>query len=249
MTTENQNWVAYYRVSTQRQGESGLGLEAQKHAVQNFLSNRPGNLLQEFTETESGKKASNRPQLQSALDLCKKSKAVLVIAKLDRLARNVHFISGLLESSVEFVAVDQPTKDRFMMHVQAAFAEEEARRISTRTKEALAAAKARGVDIGATGRVLAVRHKADARERALSIASVIDQIRTGGCRTNREIRDELNVRGVPGPGGGKWHLPTVHRTLKRLELNACYNATPHGGNHRGGPMKNGAIKPQDFTSS
>ena len=170
MKNEIRKWVAYYRVSTQRQGESGLGLDAQRTVVQTFLSGRGGEVVGEFTETESGKKASNRPQLQAAMDVCRKQRATLVIAKLDRLARNVHFISGLMESGVDFVAVDQPTKDRFMLHVQAAFAEEEARRISMRTKEALAAAKRRGTDIGATGRALAARHKAEAIERALRCA-------------------------------------------------------------------------------
>ena len=217
MENEIRKWVAYYRVSTQRQGESGLGLDAQRTVVQTFLSGRGGEVVGEFTETESGKKASNRPQLQAAMDICRKQRATLVIAKLDRLARNVHFISGLMESGVDFVAVDQPTKDRFMLHVQAAFAEEEARRISMRTKEALAAAKRRGTDIGATGRALAARHKAEAIERAHALAPVVALIRAQGFRKVREIRDQLNLRGYPSPGAGRWHLPSVHRLLKRLE--------------------------------
>lgn len=108
-------WVAYYRVSTAKQGASGLGLEAQIEAVTNFVSGRAGEIIASFTETESGKKATNRPALIAALELCRKRRATLVIAKLDRLARNVHFISGLLESNVLFVAADQPTKDRFML--------------------------------------------------------------------------------------------------------------------------------------
>ncbi len=216
MSEEAKNWIAYYRVSTQRQGESGLGLDAQRNSVQTFLRGRTGQIVAEYTETESGKKAANRPQLQAALEQCRKQRTTLVIAKLDRLARNVHFISGLLESGVEFVAVDQPTKDRFMLHVQAAFAEEEARRISIRTKEALAAAKRRGVVIGATGKVLAARHKKEALARALDIRPIIESIRNNGITQVRKIRDELNRMGVPGPGGNLWHLPTVHRTLKRL---------------------------------
>ena len=177
MENEIREWIAYYRVSTQRQGESGLGLDAQRTVVKTFLSGRGGEVVAEFTETESGKKASNRPQLQVAMEVCRKQRATLVIAKLDRLARNVHFISGLMESGVDFVAVDQFTKDRFMLHVQAAFAEEEARRISMRTKEALAAAKRRGTNIGATGRALAARHKAEAIERARALAPVVALIR------------------------------------------------------------------------
>jgi DNA invertase Pin-like site-specific DNA recombinase len=178
-------------------------------------------LTAQFTETESGKKASNRPELQAALELCRKHQAVLIIAKLDRLARNVHFISGLLESGVDFVAVDQPTKDRFMLHIQAAFAEEEARRISLRTKEALAAAKRRGVVIGATGRLLAARYKDEATRRAKEMAPVILAVRGEGFQTLRELRDELNRLGVPSPGGGRWHLPNLFRTLKRIECRMC----------------------------
>ncbi len=113
--------VTYYRVSTQRQGISQLGLLAQRSAVERFLTHKQGKIIGEFVEVETGKK-SDRPQLLEALALCKKKKATLVIATLDRLARNVHFISGLMESGVEFLAVDMPTKDRFMLHVQAAFA-------------------------------------------------------------------------------------------------------------------------------
>ena len=209
-------YVAYYRVSTQKQGQSGLGLDAQREAVQRYLGSQPGELLAEFTETESGKQARNRPSLLQALDLCRRQKATLLIAKLDRLARNVHFISGLLESGVNFVASDQPTKDRFMLHVQAAFAEEEARRISVRTKEALAAAKRRGVVIGETGRVLARRHQEEAQIRASSYREAMANALQTGARTTKQIRDHLNREGIAGPGGGRWHLPNTYRTLQRL---------------------------------
>jgi DNA invertase Pin-like site-specific DNA recombinase len=137
------NFVAYYRVSTDRQGRSGLGLEAQSEAVRQHLSRESGNLLAEYIEVESGKR-SDRPQLAAALVVVKKAKATLIIAKLDRLARNVHFISGLIESAVDFVAADNPHANRLMVHMLAAFAEHEREQISTRTKDALAAAKARG---------------------------------------------------------------------------------------------------------
>lgn len=220
VTTEQTitKWVCYYRVSTQRQGQSGLGLDAQHEAVKRYIGEKGGAILAEFTETESGKKAANRPELLRALDLCRKQKATLAIAKLDRLARNVHFIAGLLETGVNFVAVDQPMKDRFMLHVQAAFAEEEARRISVRTKEALAAAKKRGVILGMTGKERAQRFKQKAILRAKALEPVIAEIRASGLTRVREIRDALNERGIPGPGGGRWHLPTTHRTLTRLEL-------------------------------
>lgn len=207
-------WVAYYRVSTARQGESGLGLEAQQSAVKSFLRGR-GEVLAEFVEVESGKKV-RRPQLDEALKLCRKAKATLVIAKLDRLARNVHFISGLMEAGVDFRAVDAPSKDRFILHIQAAFAEEEARRISERTKAALAAAKARGIEVGATGRARAVNLKAAAIDGAAKYRNTIDYLRASGITKVREIRDHLNAMALPSPGGGKWHLPNTHRLLSRL---------------------------------
>lgn len=208
--------MAYYRVSTVRQGESGLGLEAQQAAVESFLRGR-GALLAEFVEVESGKKVRRR-QLDEALRLCRKTKATLVIAKLDRLARNVHFISGLLEAGVDFRAVDAPSKDRFILHIQAAFAEEEARRISERTKAALAAAKARGIDIGATGRARAVKLRADAIDGALHYRNTIDLLRASGITTVREIRDSLNAIEVPSPGGGRWHLPNTQKLISRLRI-------------------------------
>lgn len=193
-----------------------MGLEAQKRSVDAFLESKGGEVLEEVTEVESGRKSA-RPRLADALALCRKKRATLIIAKLDRLARNVHFISGLMESGVEFLAVDQPTKDRFMLHIQAAFAEEEARRISERTKAALLSAKKRGVVIGATGRVLAARHKERAERNAETYGPVIHQIRSTGKFRVREVRDELNALGVVSPGGGAWHLPNTHRLLKRLE--------------------------------
>jgi len=209
-------FVCYYRVSTQKQGQSGLGLDAQRCAVQKYVASENGLVLAAYTETESGKSAKNRPELNKALDACRRVKAVLLIAKLDRLARNVHFISGLLESGVAFIAVDSPLKDRFMLHVQAAFAEEEARRISVRTKEALAAAKRRGVVIGATGRALAIRHAREATDRAQGYRAAFQEVSAGGARTTAQFRDALNAANLPGPGGGRWHLPNTYRTLKRL---------------------------------
>jgi DNA invertase Pin-like site-specific DNA recombinase len=176
-----------------------------------------GEIISEFTEVESGKKASNRPALNEAIEMCRTKRATLCIAKLDRLARNVHFISGLMESTVNFVAVDQPTKDRFMLHLHAAFSEEEARRISIRTREALAAAKRRGVKIGATGRILAARHKANAMERAKIYVPIIQEMRRTGITRIRQMRDELNRGQVPSPGGASWHLLNTHKTIKRVD--------------------------------
>jgi DNA invertase Pin-like site-specific DNA recombinase len=143
--------VAYYRVSTQRQGHSGLGLQAQRKAVQDHLRLTGAELLAEFTEVESGTRKA-RPQLAEALALCRKERATLVIAKLDRLARNVHFISGLLESRVDFLCCDMPEADRTFLQIATVFAEWEARRISERTRGALAAAKVRGTLLGANGK-------------------------------------------------------------------------------------------------
>ena len=168
--------AAYLRVSTQRQGQSGLGLEAQRKAIQHLLEGQP---YQEFIEIESGKK-TKRPKLEQAIAYCRKHKTKLVIAKLDRLARNVHFISGLMESGIDFVAADMPSADRFMLHIYAAMAEEEGRRISERTKAALAAAKERGVELGKNGKVLAKQNREEAREYAFTIVSRFDEL--GVCR-------------------------------------------------------------------
>lgn len=230
-------YVCYYRVSTQKQGESGLGLDAQRASVARHVACNPGDVLGEFLETESGKRA-NRPELLAALELCRKTRATLLIAKLDRLARNVYFISGLLESGVSFVAADQPTKDRFMLHVQAAFAEEEARRISLRTKEALAAAKCRGVVIGATGRVLAQKHKHNAMVTAEAFRAHFQLLSKEGARTTADFRNGLNERQVSGPGGGRWHLPNTYRVLQRLGmLGALHRAAS------GRPSAQTAIQP------
>ena len=160
MVAHRGQFVTYYRVSTDKQGRSGLGLEAQQAAVRNYLDGATWELVGEFTEVESGRK-SERPELARALALCKKRKATLVIARLDRLARNVHFISGLMEAKVKFVACDMPEATPFMLHIYAAVAQKEARAISARTKAALAAAKQRGVRLGATGAERAKRFKAE----------------------------------------------------------------------------------------
>src|SRR5580700_11372561 len=140
------SYVAYYRVSTDRQGASGLGLDAQRQAVARFIG--AGQLVAEFTEIESGRRHTNRPRLLAALAECRKRRAVLLIARLDRLARNVAFIANLMESGVDFVAVDMPTANRLTIHILAAVAEHEREMISQRTKAALAAAKQRGTRLG-----------------------------------------------------------------------------------------------------
>lgn len=210
------SYIAYYRVSTDQQGRSGLGLEAQRAAVVQFVAARGGEIVAEYTEVESGRK-SDRPQLAAALAECRRCKITLVIAKLDRLARNVAFVARLMDTGVPFLAVDMPTADRFMLHVYAAMAEEEARRTSARTKAALAAAKARGVELGRNGKILAVQQVADADAFAVSMAATIGGLRAEGYTTVRALAEELNRRDVPTAKGGSWHVPTVHHLLRRIE--------------------------------
>ena len=209
--------VAYYRVSTDRQGRSGLGLDAQRSAVTSYLTGvAEAELLEEFTEIESGKKA-DRPELVRAIALCKKHKARLVIAKLDRLARNVYFVSGLMESGVDFVAVDMPYANRFTIHIMAAVAEHEREMTSKRTKEALAAVKQRGKQLGnprpaeslARGRATLAVEVMIRRER---VRPLLAQLQAEGL-SYREIAREMNRRGVPTPQGKQWHGVTVQRVI------------------------------------
>jgi len=218
-------FVAYYRVSTDKQGRSGLGLEAQRAAVAVHIAGALGAVAAEFVEVESGRR-KDRPQLAAALAAARVHRAILVIAKLDRLARNVHFVSGLMESGVEFVAADLPTVNRLTVHILAAVAEEEARMISARTKAALAAAKARGVRLGNPN--LAVGSPAQARAanavktgraqvRAADVLPFIEQARRAGAITLQQFADALAARGVPTPSGrgGRWHPVQVARIVGR----------------------------------
>lgn len=213
----SEKFVSYIRVSTDRQGKSGLGLEAQKSVVDGFVSQSGGKLVNEYVEVESGKRNS-REQLRRALEECKREDATLVIAKLDRLARNVHFISGLIESGVPFRAVDMPEANRFVLHIMAAVAEHEGRAISERTKAALAAAKARGVKLGASCQALADKKTADANGYSDKIGPIIEQHKKNGLSIRR-IADRLNFDKVPSYTGGKWHSSTVRRVWKRYAAN------------------------------
>ena len=210
--------IAYYRVSTDRQGKSGLGLEAQNKTVQQFATFKQWELIGEFTEIESGMK-NNRPQLQEALKQCLKQKAVLVIAKLDRLGRNVAFISSLMESKVEFVAVDNPHANRLMLHLLAAFAEHEREQISTRTKEALKVAKNRGIILGKHGKnVLSQQNIKLADDFAETMTPIISELKSDGFITLRALRDELNNRSIASfRKDCQWHLDTVFNITKRID--------------------------------
>ena len=209
-------FVSYIRVSTARQGESGLGLEAQREAVNTFLRQRP--LLAEFVEIETGKGANalaRRPQLRAALTFAKASRATLIIAKLDRLARNVRFIAEIMDSGVEFAAADMPDANRLTLHIMAAVAEHEREAISQRTKAALAVAKARGTILGSHGKVMAARNKAEALQRLEPVSERLKAMRAQGLSV-RKIVETLNVEGIASPAGGRWHVASLHKALERL---------------------------------
>lgn len=215
-------FIAYYRVSTTKQGASGLGLEAQQAAVSSYLNGGAWELLGEFVEVETGKGSNaldKRPQLRAALAACKKAKATLVIAKLDRLARNVHFISGLLETGVEFVAVDMPYANKTMLQIFATMAEWERDAISARTKAALAAAKSRGVVLGKSGpanlKPNIEQRQAEANAFANKLLPTFRDMQTRGL-SQRKIAEELNSVGIPASRGGSWNLAQVQRILARL---------------------------------
>jgi DNA invertase Pin-like site-specific DNA recombinase len=215
----NGKFVAYYRVSTDKQGKSGLGLDAQRQAVENYLNGGNWKLIGEFTEVESGKH-SDRPQLRAAQAACKKHKAKLVIAKLDRLSRNVAFIANLLEAGTDFVAADNPHANKPMVQMMAVFAEMERDAISKRTKEALAAAKARGVRLGnprlaqARAGVNAAREEA-ADSFAAGVLPIIHQIQKSGISSLRGVAKALSARGVKTARGGEWTAVQVSDILRR----------------------------------
>ena len=212
-------FIAYFRVSTDRQGRSGLGLDAQREAVRGYVAGH-GSIAEEFTEVESGKR-NERPQLAFALTACRRQGAVLVIARLDRLARNLAFIANLMESGVDFVAVDMPQANRLTMHILAAVAEDEGKRISTRTRDALAAAKKRGIRLGNPNPspALALAHqsnRAAATRFADTVCPLIEKLRREELSL-RGIAAELNQRNVRTARGGKWQAQQVANILRRKE--------------------------------
>ncbi len=222
----NANYVAYYRVSTDRQGKSGLGLDAQRKAVLDYITGNGSKLIAEHTEIESGKR-NDRPELAKALDLARRKKATLVIAKLDRLARNVAFIANLMEAGVDFVACDLPDANRLTLHIMAAMAEHEREAISKRTKEALQAAKARGRKLGwsipgrddqARASRTGVKVNGDAADQfAANVAPVIADIQRAGVTTLQGIADALNARGVKTARGRQWYAGTVRLVMQRAD--------------------------------
>lgn len=212
-----QNFISYCRVSTQAQGQSGLGLEAQQEAVRRYVESVGGSLIAEHIEIESGKNAQ-RPILAGAIDACRQKRAILVIAKLDRLSRSVAFTAALMESSIEFIACDMPAANRFMLHLMAAFGEYEREQISARTKAALAAAKARGVVLGSYGRQLAALNRAAADEFAESLRGPVQSALENGCVRLQDVADTLNSQGYTTREGSKWGATAAQRVLRRLDL-------------------------------
>ncbi|HWE35056.1 MAG TPA: recombinase family protein [Isosphaeraceae bacterium] len=231
---ERRRLVAYYRVSTQKQGQSGLGLDAQRAAVADYARSSHGQIVREFEEVETSTKDTldNRPQLRTALELARATKATLVIAKLDRLARNVYVLAGLMESKVDFVACDNPNANKLTVHILAAVAEDEARRISERTRAALAAYKARGGVLGAArpecrnlgaddaarGRALGARAAATAAARDNAAAVVRARALLAEGLSLTAIGARLTEEGYRGRRGGVLRPAQLGRLLARAGI-------------------------------
>ena len=221
--------VAYYRVSTLRQGQSGLGLEAQRQAVLSFCQSRGWEVIAERTEIESGKN-DNRPQLAAALHQAKITGATLVVAKLDRLSRSVAFLSALQDSGAKFIAADMPEANELTVHIMAAVAQAERQAISKRTQEALRAAKAAGRKLGNPNGAEALRRaakgnsaaiakvKAGADHHAQDLAPIIADIQSAGMTSLAVIAAELNARHIQTRRGGQWHPSSVRNLLSRMSL-------------------------------
>lgn len=224
-----ETFISYARVSTQAQGRSGLGLEAQRETIARFVEQAGGILLEEFVEVETGK-ISDRPILNAALAACRKSKATLIVAKLDRLSRNVAHVASLLDGGVDFRAADAPFANRFLIHVLAAVSEYEREQISSRTKAALAAAKARGVVLGAHGKKLAIANKAAADAHAETLRGHVQEAINMGADTLKDVAAHLNGRGVRTREGAEWGPASTQRVMMRLGLrtSAMVQPSPKG---------------------
>lgn len=217
--------IAYYRVSTQKQGASGLGLEAQRAAVKAYALANNLTIVQEFTEIETGTNKRRRIEIEKALAAAQARGAVLLIAKLDRLARNVHFISGLMESGVQFVAVDNPTVTPLTLHVLSAVAEQEAKAISTRTKDALAAAKKRGQKLGSpqnmtqAARIKGAQRNRDAAKAAYAkLMNYAQILRTKNGLSFAQTAGQLNKDGYTTRTGSQFTAKAVWRMFERETL-------------------------------
>ena len=209
--------IAYTRVSTVQQGKSGLGLEAQQVALARFAEAEGYNLIQTFEEIETGKGSDaldRRPQLTAALKMARQHKAPIIVAKLDRLSRDVHFISGLMTHRTPFIVAELGADaDPFMLHLYAALAEKERRLISQRTKDALQAKKAQGVRLGGLN-AKGIANRDEAKARAEALRPILAEL---GGASAREIARVLNDRGIATPTGAPWHAVTVLRLRRRLD--------------------------------
>lgn len=220
--------VAYYRVSTEGQGRSGLGIEAQRHSVTTLCQTRGWEIIASYTEVESGKR-NDRKQLAAALHHAKVTGATLIIAKLDRLSRSVAFLATLQESGAKFIAADMPEADETTIHLYAAIAQRERKAISERTKAALAAAKARGTRLGNPNGAAALRRagkgngasvsaiKGAADGFARDLLPVIERLRSEGASSLNALADGLNAGGFQTPRGGQWYATSVRNLLARVE--------------------------------
>jgi DNA invertase Pin-like site-specific DNA recombinase len=217
--------IAYYRVSTDKQGRSGLGIEAQREAVQRFVAAEACELLAEHTEVETGKGADaldRRPVLREALAQARRAKAAVLVAKLDRLSRDVAFISGLMAQRVPFIVAELGADaDPFMLHIYAALAEKERALISDRTRLALAHKKAAGAELGNRTNLPEAQALGAAANRqaadtfAANVLPVVRQLQAAGIITTRAIAEALNARGIRTARGGEWHNSTVRNLLAR----------------------------------
>lgn len=215
------SYVTYKRVSTEDQGRSGLGLDAQERDIRIFLesySEEPWEVIGAFTEVQTGKD-NDRPELAKAIDLAKRHRATLLVSKLDRLSRKVSFIASLMDDrKLSFRVAVMPMADKFQLHIYAALAEQEREFISTRTKAALAEAKARGKRLGGLRDATMKRNavlQAQADHRARRLESIVKPLRDQGA-TLRDIAAALNEAGFETPRGGHWQATTVKRVLERL---------------------------------
>ena len=221
--------VAYYRVSTEGQGRSGLGLEAQRRAVFALCEGRGWEVVAEHTEVESGKR-SDRAELVKALRLAKLTGSVLVVAKLDRLSRSVAFLSTLQDSGARFIAADMPEATELTVHIMAAVAQAERKAIATRTREALTAAKARGTKLGNPNGAAALRRAGKGNEASVvaiknnagafaeDLRDVLVDIRTGGANSYAQVAGELNRRHIRTARGGLWHPSSARNVIVRLGM-------------------------------
>ncbi len=220
--------IAYFRVSTAKQGASGLGMAAQRQAVESLCAARGWDIIAPpFTEVESGKR-DDRPELVAAIERCRLTGAVLVVAKLDRLSRNLAFLATLQDGGIKFVAADMPEANELTVHIMAAVAQAERKLISARTKAALEAAKARGQKLGNPNGAAAFRRagkgntaaleavRVNADDYAKQLSPTLTRLQVSGRNSYRQLAEGLNEQGILTPRGGRWHPSSVRNVMARL---------------------------------